>query len=224
MNSSSALNIQCFKGILTREYDNNIIREDEYMNPESISMIFNSVSSTLNFENNMDQIEEQLLQILEKQGPSDDYDKIVVYYYRMLVERYERLKKVEEPLESFFFACNKYLTNKKIKYIPNDFKYEIVIGDDENKKRTIALDHLSSGEKQLVSLFNYIYLSIPDKCMVIIDEPELSLSADWQEQILEDLMASGKCGALIAATQSPFVYNNSLRKLAKPIGIFISVE
>ena len=59
--------------------------------------------------------------------------------------------------------------------------------------------------------------------MVIIDEPELSLSVEWQQSILEDIRKSGKCGSLIAATQSPFVYNNSLRPIAKSLDSFLTV-
>lgn len=233
--SSSELNAKCFKGILTREYgcvktpdkitNSNSIQRDYYENPESISMIFSSISGTEFYIDNTKQIEEQLLQLLAKDGNYDDYDKIVVYFYQMLIERYEHMKEIEEPLEAFFYACNKYLTNKKIQYLPNEFKYEIVLEEQEKKgKRTIDLNHLSSGEKQLVSLFSYVYLANPDRCMVIIDEPELSLSVEWQQSILEDVIKSGRCGSLIAATQSPFVYNNSLRNIAKALDTFLTVE
>ncbi len=233
--SSSELNAKCFKGILTREYgsvktpdeitNSSSIQKEYYENPDSISMIFSSISGTEFYIDNTKQIEEQLLQLLAKDGKYDDYDKIVVYFYQMLIERYEHMKKIEEPLEAFFYACNKYLTNKKIQYSPNEFKYEIVLEmQDKKGKRTIDLNHLSSGEKQLVSLFSYVYLSNPDKCMVIIDEPELSLSVEWQQSILEDVKQSGRCGSLIAATQSPFVYNNTLRSIAKALDSFLTVE
>jgi len=232
--SSSELNAKCFKGILTREYgsvktpeeiiNSEQMQKEYYENLDSVSTIFSSISGTEFYIENTKQIEEQLLQLLAKGGPYDDYDRIVVYFYQMLIERYEHMKVIEEPLEAFFYACNKYLTNKKIQYSPNDFRYEIVLEQgDKKEKRTIDLNHLSSGEKQLVSLFCYIYLSNPDKCMVIIDEPELSLSVEWQQSILEDIRKSGKCGSLIAATQSPFVYNNSLRPIAKSLDSFLTV-
>ena len=232
--SSSELNAKCFKGILTREYVrvrtpeeiicSDSIQKEYYENLDSIAMIFSSINGT-EFLENTEQIKKQLLQVLEKNGHYDDYDKIVVYYYQMLLERYEHLKNTEEPLEAFFYACNKYLSNKRIQYSPNDFKYEIVLEQSgEEHKRVIDLNHLSSGEKQLVSLFCYIYLSNPDKCMVIIDEPELSLSVEWQKSILEDVAQSGKCGSLIVATQSPFVYDNSLRPLAKSLDTFLTME
>ncbi|WP_455031712.1 AAA family ATPase [Oribacterium sp.] len=96
--------------------------------------------------------------------------------------------------------------------------------ENNNDNRKIDLNHLSSGEKQLISLFNYIYLSTVDECMIIIDEPELSLSVEWQESILEDVKKSGKCGSLIAATQSPFIYNNSLKTMARSLDSFLALE
>ena len=223
--TSSELNIKCFKGILNREYNSITKIKEEYMNPDDISVIFNSVSSKDVFLENIDQIKNKLLELLSKTETYDEYDKIVTYYYNMLIERYEYLKKMEEPLEAFFFACNKYLTAKKIEYRPNEFRYEVILDRrDCEEKYTIDLNHLSSGEKQLVSLFSYVYLSISSKCMIIIDEPELSLSVDWQTSILEDVIKSKKCGSLIAATQSPFVYDNSLVSVARSLDSFLTLE
>lgn len=232
--SSSELNATFFKDILTGEYkkaqspEQIIASEDPtmeyYSDLEAITTIFNSISG-YGFFSNLDPIKDKLVQLLTKKNNYDEYDKIVSYFYKKLIERYERLKKVEEPLEAFFYACNKYLSNKKFKYYPSEFNYRITIEKPDGKEeRDIDLDHLSSGEKQMVSLFCYVYLANPDKCMVIIDEPELSLSVAWQRDILEDVMNSKKCGALIAATQSPFVYDNSLRHLAKSMDSFLSME
>lgn len=232
--SSSELNATFFKDILSGEYKNaqspeQIIESGDptmeyYSDMAAITTIFNSISG-YGFFSDIDPIKEKLVQLLAKKENYDEYDKIVSYFYKKLIERYERLKKVEEPLEAFFYACNKYLSNKKFKYYPNEFNYKIIIEKtDGSEVRDIDLDHLSSGEKQMVSLFCYVYLANPDKCMVIIDEPELSLSVAWQKDILEDVMESKKCGALIAATQSPFVYNNSLRHLAKSMNSFLSME
>lgn len=232
--TSEELNLRCFQGILNREYENIKYAEisntdldvDYYRNPENISMVFNSISNTDFFKNSIDQIKGKLLQVIEKSETEyEEYDKIVLFFYQMLVERYERLKKIEEPLEAFFFACNKYMTKKKFVYLPNSFNYRIQLerGFEENEA-FINLEHLSSGEKQVVSLFSYVYLSVEQDCMVIIDEPELSLSVEWQESILEDIIESKKCKSLIVATQSPFVYDNSLIGFAKPLETFLTLE
>jgi predicted ATP-dependent endonuclease of OLD family len=56
--------------------------------------------------------------------------------------------------------------------------------------------------------------------MLIIDEPELSLSIEWQEMILPDILKSGKCKSLIAATHSPFIFDNELDDCAHSLDEF----
>lgn len=92
------------------------------------------------------------------------------------------------------------------------------------EKRVMSIEQLSSGEKQIVALFCYLYLLDNTPQMIIIDEPELSLSVDWQEKILEDVLKGPMCKSLVVATQSPFVYDNSLRAYAHTIEEFLVLE
>ena len=66
-----------------------------------------------------------------------------------------------------------------------------------------------------------MYLSKEKEFIVLIDEPELSLSIKWQETILEDMVQSGKVKYLMAVTHSPFIYNNSLQKYAVGMSNFV---
>ena len=83
----------------------------------------------------------------------------------------------------------------------------------------ISLGTLSSGEKQIISIFSKLYLDTEDKCGVIIDEPELSLSIDWQTKFLPDIIDSNKCEFLVAATHSPFIFDNKLDRVASDMKI-----
>ena len=222
--SSSQLNLSCFKGILTQDFEMVDSIPEEYINPECIEMIFNSVSENELLDADKNQIKEKLISVIEKKADYDEYDKIVIYYYNMLINRYEGLKKIEEKLEHFFYACNQYLSSKEFVYKPNEFEYAILVQSRDGSKKKMSIEQLSSGEKQIVALFSYIYLFVTEPCMVIIDEPELSLSVTWQEKILEDIVQSENCNNLIVATQSPFVYDNSLRKYAHAIEEFLILE
>ena len=87
-------------------------------------------------------------------------------------------------MRDFVNVCNTYLENKSIFYDSQSFNYVIKSkynGDD------IKLFQLSSGEKQIVSLFSHLYLSGKRNYLVLIDEPELSLSVKWQKMFLEDV-------------------------------------
>jgi predicted ATPase len=87
----------------------------------------------------------------------------------------------------------------------------------------IDLRELSSGEKQIVSLFSHLYLSGNKRFFVLIDEPELSLSVPWQRRFLIDVINGEFCAGLVAVTHSPFIYDNQLKKYAHSIGEFIQL-
>ena len=70
----------------------------------------------------------------------------------------------------------------------------------------------------MLSIFSKLYLEQKEKCIILFDEPELSLSMKWQEHFLPDIMKSGKCSMLIAVTHSPFIFDNDYDKLAQDMG------
>lgn len=222
--SSAQLNLDCFKGILTQEFQQIDSIPEEYMETESIKMIFESLNEDEFWDVDKISIKEKLIAIVGKTEAYDEYDKIVIYYYNMLIKRYESLKKIENKLEHFFYVCNQYLSGKEFVYKPKSFEYTITVQSRNGSQKEMNIEQLSSGEKQIVALFSYIYLFIKQQSIIIIDEPELSLSVTWQETILEDLLKSGMCDHLIVATQSPFVYDNALLSYAHAMEEFLTVE
>ena len=75
----------------------------------------------------------------------------------------------------------------------------------------IELEQLSSGEKQIVSLFADVYLNhIDDNFIFLIDEPELSLSIFWQKRLL------------FAVTHSPFIFENDYEDNTVGLNEFMS--
>lgn len=222
--SSSQLNLDCFKGILRQDFKEMSVIPEEYMEPESIEMIFESLNEEALLGVDNMQVKDKLIAILGKLEAYDEYDKIVIYYYSLLIKRYESLKKIEDRLEHFFYVCNQYLSGKELVYKPKSFEYTINVQSRNGTYKEMSIEQLSSGEKQIVALFSYIYLLVKEPCLIIIDEPELSLSVTWQETILEDVIKSGMCNQLIVATQSPFVYDNELFSYAHSMEEFLTVE
>lgn len=222
--SSAQLNLDCFRGILGQDFKDVDSIPDEYMESESIEMIFESLNEEELLDVDKMQIKEKLISIIGKTQAYDEYDKIVIYYYNMLIRRYESLKSIENRLEHFFYVCNQYLSGKEFVYKPKSFEYTINVQSRNGTLKEMNIEQLSSGEKQIVALFSYIYLLVKQPCTIIIDEPELSLSVPWQETILEDVIKSKMCNQLIVATQSPFVYDNSLFAYAHAMEEFLTVE
>src|SRR5258708_19651112 len=86
----------------------------------------------------------------------------------------------------------------------------------------LDLSVLSSGEKQVIAIFAHLYLDDANDQIVVIDEPELSLSVPWQKRFLTDIQDSGKCGFILAVTHSPLIYENRLRSRSTHLPRIIS--
>ncbi|SEW51620.1 AAA family ATPase [Chitinophaga arvensicola] len=122
----------------------------------------------------------------------------------------------EGKLEKYLNVCNKYLNpEKSIAYDNN--KLHVIL--NENPTSTIDLGKLSSGEKQIVALFFHLYLE-DTKPFLIIDEPEISLSLRWQEEILKDILEADVVG-LIVATHSPFIIGQRFKSFARGVNEFL---
>ena len=148
-------------------------------------------------------------------------DNVVAHFLLKLHSLYKEQLENEKDVMEFVKVCNVYLTEKHLSY--DNAKYEIAIDLDDpsvssqDEHETLKLKMLSSGEKQIVSLFSHIYLSSGRRFFVIIDEPELSLSVAWQRRFLPDILDSGRCDGLIAVTHSPFIWQNQLEEYVHSI-------
>ena len=157
-----------------------------------------------------------------KIGPDD---RVIAHFLSKLVSLYKEQQLNESDVRDFVHLCNAYLTGKQ--FIYDEAKYEIYIRqldsetqggqEDEN----LELKVLSSGEKQIVSLFSHMYLSGESEFFVVIDEPELSLSVPWQQRFLPDILKTGRCTGLVAVTHSPFIWENELDPYVKGLAEFI---
>lgn len=134
-----------------------------------------------------------------------------------LNESYELQKHYDTRIIEFAETCNKYLINKHFNYDPSNLTLDIYLNDATEGRETVQLTQLSSGEKQIVSLFSKLYLESEKPCIVIIDEPELSLSLSWQQRLIPDIMHTDNCNLLLTVTHSPFIFENEFDNNAKEI-------
>ncbi|MDM7055806.1 AAA family ATPase, partial [Klebsiella variicola] len=132
----------------------------------------------------------------------------------------QQTKEQEYKIEQFVEICNKYLTSsgdsKSLRFDPS--KLEVIVSDDFTGTR-ISLNDLSSGEKQVISLMAILHLGGDDNKIILIDEPELSLSLKWQKMILPDIDKAKKVDQVVAITHSPFIFDNELEKSATSMKI-----
>lgn len=148
--------------------------------------------------------------------PRDPYLNL---FLKKLVKIYSSQKELDNSVKEFREVCNRYLINKQVFYDESAIK--IFVRSDKNLSR-IPLSKLSSGEKQIISMFSKIYLSeVNKRFIVLFDEPELSLSIVWQQSLLPDIVNSGKCDFLLAVTHSPFIFENELDKYAVGLSEYV---
>lgn len=152
----------------------------------------------------------------------EEEDKVIAHFLLKLVALYGEQQENEKNVRDFVLLCNEYLTGKQLVY--DNTKYNIFIEQDpdavQHDDEVLPMQALSSGEKQIVSLFSHLYLSGQERFFVIIDEPELSLSVPWQRHFLPHILRTGMCSGLVAVTHSPFVWDNDLEPYVRALAEF----
>lgn len=166
-----------------------------------------------------EQIEEQDKQsILELVDNSDIYNTKNGYLLNLiknLIDSYEKQSVFDERVKKFCSICNNYLNGKQCIYDETNVKLGIY---EDKTKKLISIQNLSSGEKQIISVFSKLYIKNIENCIILFDEPELSLSIKWQNMFLPDVVKSEKCSTLIAVTHSPFIFENEFDDFANDMG------
>lgn len=126
------------------------------------------------------------------------------------------LKKAQarKPIEIFLNTMNDFINN-------SDDEKEIKIDTmgrvyftTKYSKTPISIQHLSSGEKQLVTFFANLIFSVKNNTagIFVVDEPELSLHLSWQKIFVEKTLEINKNIQLIFATHSPEIIGKNRNK------------
>lgn len=173
--------------------------------------------------------------IYNEGAETDSSNKFLNYFLGKLNSVIVATRSIEGLVEDFTSNCNAYLNAgdasvelgenavsayDDVKVLEIDRLTLQVRVLSKAAGRSVPMDSLSSGEKQMVSLFAKLFLYDGPK-IVLIDEPELSLSIDWQRKILIDVVNAPTCAQLIAITHSPFVFDNELEPFARPLSLLI---
>ena len=142
------------------------------------------------------------------------------YFLHRLNAVIGRTRIKEQRVENFVAVCNGFLNmsgdEKELTFDPLTLR--VVVRNRWIKEGTVPFDALSSGEKQIISLMAKLYLYDGEK-IILIDEPELSLSIPWQKRVLPDMLSSGTVSQLLAITHSPFIFDNELEGNATELKI-----
>lgn len=208
-------------GVLLHQYVcNQVLKLDNtIIDIEQLNIALNRIG------NQIDEVDKDKIRDLAESG--ELYNNRNVYLLNLvhnLIGSYNKQSYYDEKIKKFRDVCNGYLEGKQ--YVYNESELTLRICKNSNGK-SIQLKNLSSGEKQIISVFSKLYLEgkreDQDKRYIILfDEPELSLSIKWQAHFLPDIMRSKKCNKLIAVTHSPFIFENEFDDLATDMGMCIT--
>lgn len=164
--------------------------------------------------------ERRILELITSGEISQRKHEYLRYFLAQMVDVYREKQLQESAVEKFALVVSQYWQ------VPESEKlFEFDKVSAEAKVRNIVtgsilnLNTLSSGEKQIISIFSRLYLELKEKYIVLIDEPELSLSMEWQKRLLPDMLAAPSCSQLIAITHSPFTFDNELDNFAGSLKI-----
>lgn len=182
-------------------------------NDNKLRIILDRVGSRISSED-----KENIIRYI-KSGETSN--KGLLFLINKLIELYNQQESLDRAIKDFAQTCNRYLNKKSFYYDESAVTLNII--RNENSE-IIDLDMLSSGEKQIVSIFSKIYLEKNSAYIVLFDEPELSLSIFWQQNLLPDIINSQKCNFLLAVTHSPFIYDNDLVNYSKSLETYFINE
>ena len=142
----------------------------------------------------------------KKKGRREQHEDTLLIYLAALLSLFQKIDELATDLRSFADLIESYLgplKHARLQEIDN----KIVITDFNGSY--LEPEQLSSGEKQIMAFFAFLLLKSEVKwSYVIIDEPELSLSVSWQKTLIRDIIKSRAGTCLIAATHSPFIFED----------------
>ena len=118
-----------------------------------------------------------------------------------------------EKLKSYLDTVNLFLADSKKKIIfsqpSNILSFYAINEAGSLDSEAHPIDHLSSGEKQILILFTFLAFVAEDNRIFIVDEPELSLHPKWQSEFTQSfLRLKPKLTQLLLATHSPEIVGN----------------
>lgn len=155
----------------------------------------------------------QLLQDIQistpntKQEYRPELSTALSIYLSDTTTKLEVFDKLVSKIDLYKNILDKKLFNKHVD-ISSTFGLRIV----RNDGMELALDRLSSGEKQIIVLYYDLIFGLENKTILLIDEPEISLHVAWQREMLDDfnkiVFLQKDQLSIIIATHSPQLINN----------------
>jgi predicted ATP-dependent endonuclease of OLD family len=118
------------------------------------------------------------------------------------------------PVKTYLDTVNKFFEDSSKQLVFRDATNQVAFQVRDKRNEPVGalrdVDLLSSGERQLLTLFTNIKFSVGG--VFVIDEPELSLHPKWQQEFLGGIKTLMPQNAqLIVATHSPSIVGKNVQ-------------
>lgn len=230
-NSTESIDLtQNFKLLSTKLSNNNhkfiTSVSSSAINDILISKYAEVMSKTQPFQAKKKELSDQLISsfVFTPDGmkvTSDTDQELVRELRKNLDELEAQIDSIKRPIKRFHESTKFFLKQYKF-HFTKEVQFSLASEKTENKIRlSLAellgleesvkkedlydLSLLSAGEKQILMFISYNALY--DNTIFFIDEPEISLHADWQRILFRILMKQNPTNQFIITTQSPFIYS-----------------
>lgn len=207
--------------VVNQEYQNVGMKEIADVSEQTVRAVLDRIHESILTRTHKNHLFGVINSARSADAPTE-HERIIYHYFLKLLGFQQSLQENERQMSAFCDLCSEYIVDKNFVYDSQTFSFSIVPAEESQSERSITLGDLSSGEKQIVSLFSHLYLSGQQNFFVLIDEPELSLSVPWQRRFLIDIREGRFTKGLVAVTHSPFIYDNALRAYTHSLGEFVS--
>ncbi|MGQ4517946.1 AAA family ATPase [Dermabacteraceae bacterium P13077] len=202
---------------LDREFPRKVLRLGEELNNEDKSDLDTKYKAQAKKRNRLAEVMSVKLDaepalydnLLDTPNGYDNWKQAVISLY---------LKDTDQKLQAFDSVLDRIallseilkdkLYDKTIKVTEQE---GIEIHDAAVEDRKIPLTSLSSGEQHEIILFVDLLFNTKEGCLVLIDEPELSLHIDWQKRFVDDVRKISEVSKFnfIIATHSPDIVGDN---------------
>ena len=148
----------------------------------------------------------RIVNILSGMNTNESYypvlkNKVLAQLFWNVLKELKFEKQLLDSINTFVDTFNGFLGERKSLRVDKDGVFLTVRGQD------LGVDALSSGERHLFTFLALVVTDARERDFLIIDEPEISLNADWQRSLVNLLEELAPDTQIILASHSPILAN-----------------
>lgn len=174
--------------------------KDFHLNFEKISTFDVPIKNKRKINSDDSPLYSELKELVYKSGENSksftDYRLKATNFPEKAIEINESIQALFTQIDSLFEG-----TGKKTSIDP--YSNKLIF---KRKETVIQLNDLSSGEKQILLILFRVFLMEQQDCLLLMDEPEISLHIEWQYQLIKVIRELNPHCQLILSTHSPSIF------------------